>query len=341
MKLLLSKARDGFLMTIGSEGKSENTQDLYRWALNLMIHKLGDVDIKSIRADDLKIFWLYIRTEYKPKRKTTNTEMKDQPLAGRSLENIWTAMRSFFAWAERDGLIAKRPDLKIPRPKYTKRVVDFLSEEDFFNVLKAAERMNKAKTNGRAAYTARRPTANRDQAILWMLLDTGLRASELCRLNVGDVNLQEGEVNVAPFGSGQKTKARIVYFNEKTRSALWKYLMVEREGPKPHEPLFLSRQKNRMTRHSLRLLLVDLGAKAGLKENLGPHDLRHLSATIFSRENPDMDSMIEIYGWRDYKMALIYIKKSQQDIKRAHAKGSPAENAGKHIEEDKEKRKKR
>lgn len=83
----------------------------------------------------------------------------------------------------------------------------------------------------------RRTTARRDQAIILTLLDTGLRASELCSLTVGEVDLRTGRVDVkhGRAGGAEGGKGRGVYLGKATRRSVWRYLAEREDGrdPKP------------------------------------------------------------------------------------------------------------
>jgi len=84
--------------------------------------------------------------------------------------------------------------------------------------------------DGRKPYKTHRPTATRDVALLILLLDTGLRAGEACRLNVGDVDLEGAQDYIRPYGnSGIKTKSRIVPLGKATIRVLWKYKVTLEE----------------------------------------------------------------------------------------------------------------
>jgi len=97
-----------------------------------------------------------------------------------------------------------------------------LTEDDIRKLLKGCEK-NVISTE-RRSYTTKRPTANRDKALLLLFLDTDLRVSEVCRLRVEDLNQETGEILVAPHGSGQKTKPRTAYLGRVALRAMWLYI---------------------------------------------------------------------------------------------------------------------
>jgi integrase/recombinase XerD len=103
------------------------------------------------------------------------------------------------------------PDVKPP-------VVETLSKDDLEKLLGAC-----AVTRGwksRDYKPQERPTADRHRAIILLLVETGLRASELCGIKIGDLNLNANSIKVL----GKGNKERLVYFGKRTSQALWKLL---------------------------------------------------------------------------------------------------------------------
>jgi len=78
-------------------------------------------------------------------------------------------------------------------------------------LLKACEYTLSANTERRSQFKMRRPTADRDKAIMLLLLDTGIRASECCRLRIADLDIELGELTIHPCRSGAKSRPRLVY----------------------------------------------------------------------------------------------------------------------------------
>jgi site-specific recombinase XerD len=191
----LNKAIEGYLIARTADGYSPETLIMYRWALELICSQIGTLDVEKIKAGDLERFWTWVRTDYRPTRMSGDTS----PLAGRSLENVWTASRSFFNWAEETFNLKQRPDLKIRRPRYKPNEITPLSHEDVDHLLAACQRTAPAKTERREAFSMPRATSLRDVAMVLLLLDSGLRVSECARLKVKDVNLTSGEVIVAAW----------------------------------------------------------------------------------------------------------------------------------------------
>lgn len=105
------------------------------------------------------------------------------------------------------------PVKSIPSPKYPQHVIQTFSKEEIEKLIKSCLYSKGAQPNNRKSFVMRRPSANRDQALIMFLLDTGLRATELCSLMVGDVDLKTGQVNVRHGigGGAMGGKCRVTY----------------------------------------------------------------------------------------------------------------------------------
>jgi integrase/recombinase XerD len=258
---------------------------------------------------------VWLREDYKPRT--------GRPLTPSSRENAWKAFRSFFNFATEDLGFKKRPDKKLKRPRYKPPAIIPFTKEDLQQLLNATEKTVIANTERRVSFRMDRPTAARDRAIVLILLDTGLRVSELARLNIENVDLETGEVIILPYGSGQKTRPRSIFMGRKARVALYRYLS-EREDAHSEESLFLSQTGRPMNRDSIRLMLRRLGERAGVS-NVYAHRFRHTFAIQYLRNEGDVFTLQRILGHSTLDMVKRYIAVATVDVKNAHRKASPAD----------------
>ncbi len=173
----------------------------------------------------------------------------------------------------------------------------------------------------------RRPTAKRDRALILTLLDTGLRASELCALKIGDVDPKTGKVQIKHglLGGAKGGKGRTVYLGKAVRRALWLYLSSRDDGEDPDAPLFIGKFNRPMNRDVLRQVIASLGEKAGVK-NCHPHRFRHTFALTYLREGGDVFTLQALLGHRSLDMVQHYARIAEIDIERVHRRASPADN---------------
>jgi integrase/recombinase XerD len=291
--MLLTKAAEGFLLQKSVEGLSPRTLETYEHQLHHMAKFLGDPDITSITTHDLKRFFHYLRNEYTPPRwNGTST-----PLAGRTLRNYWIVCRSFYTWAEAElGVPDAINGIAAPKPN-TIQVEPFTQEE-----VKAMLQATRSP---------------RDHTLLLVLLDTGIRASELCALKVADVDLKTGEMNV----QGKGKKERCCYLGDVARRSLWKYL----DDREPREPLFITQQGRALNIQRLWQVVVKIGKRAGIA-NAHPHRFRHTFAVQFLRNGGDIFTLQMLLGHSSLAMVRHYAALAAIDAEQAHRRASPADH---------------
>ena len=158
----------------------------------------------------------------------------------------------------------------------------------------------------------------RDKLILLVLMDTGLRASELINLNIEDINPVTG---VMVIKNGKGGKSRIAYLGRKSRQALRQYLksLKKEEGP-----LYLNRYGERIAYDGLRGIIKRLANQVGI-ESPTIHSFRRYFALEMLRNGVDVFSLQILMGHADIQVLRRYLKQTNQDTLRAHIKGSPVD----------------
>jgi integrase/recombinase XerD len=201
--LKLSDAIDGFLQFKLAEGLSPRTIVSYRHDLAQWLAYAGDQDVSVVEATHLRAFLNFLRTEYHARRFA-----KEQVgLSPKSVRNFWITLSAFFTWLNREFNVAS-PMKNVPAPHFTKAEVEPFKQEEVEALLKACDTKRESQTQARRRFTMRRATALRDRAIILLLLDTGLRSSELCALTIGDADLKTGTIVIrhGPTGGAKGAK---------------------------------------------------------------------------------------------------------------------------------------
>jgi len=166
--------------------------------------------------------------------------------------------------------------------------------------------------------------ASRDRAIVEMLFSTGLRISELCSLNLENLNLETREFTV--IGKGRKV--RTVYLTGAAVECLQVYLHHRDDN---FSPLFINArsrkdefenkgESRRLTRTAIEIMVRDRGRKAGITKPVTPHKLRHTFATTLLRNGADLRSVQELLGHANIATTQIYTHFVNADLKKTHEK---------------------
>jgi integrase/recombinase XerD len=322
--LQADKAITGFLQYKSAEGLAPVTVDGYERDLKLWLEYQGELDIGKITSKHILSFLNYLRTKYVPRRITGDNSRK---LAPKTVYNIYVSLSSYFTWASREFDIPN-PMKNVPRPRVPKDApVEPFRKDEIERLIKACDFCKEAGTDRRRKFMMKRATAKRDKAILLTLLDSGLRASELCALLVGDVDFKSGKVTIkaGEVGKAKGGKGRIVFLGKSARRFLWRYLAEREDGEDPDAPLFLGKFYRPINRDTLRQLIKSLGEKAGLRK-CHPHRFRHTFAITYLRSGGDIFTLKSLLGHGSLDMVEHYARIAEVDIEQAHRKASPADN---------------
>jgi integrase/recombinase XerD len=317
-----SKTLVGFLQVKAAEACSPRTLVSYRQHLELWIEYAGDPELARVRTADLRAYLAWLATEYRPHRLSGNT----QPLSPKTVRNVWITLAAFFSWASSEFELAN-PLKGIPAPKFEPAPIEPYTREEISALLKSCQQSAEAQTKSRRRFQMRRPTAYRDEALVLVLLDTGLRAAEFCALNIGDLDSRTGRLDVKHgVGGGAKgRKGRIVYLGKAARRAVWRYLATRDDSEDGQAPLFVGKFNRRMNPDSLRQLIVSLGDKAKVKKS-HTHRFRHTFAITYLRSGGDVFTLQALLGHSTLEMVQHYAKLAQIDLEQAHRRASPADN---------------
>jgi integrase/recombinase XerD len=257
-----------------------------------------------IGKNHIKAFILYLQTEVK-------TRFGNRPLSPSSVQGYVRTLKAFFAWATREDYIQANPALKIPVPKSKIKVIDTFTPEQILMLSSACQ-------DG--------VNAIRDLAMLLLMLDCGLRVSELVSVDIEDVNLGEGYVKIRV---GKGSKERVVPIGSFVQKMIWKYLNQSRPQPVTNKitRLFLSNDGFPLTRNGVQQMLRRCGKRAGIKGvRCSPHTLRHTFAKNYLMNGGDVFSLQKILGHSSLASVRIYLNLFAIDLKTQHQRFSPVDN---------------
>jgi integrase/recombinase XerD len=163
-------------------------------------------------------------------------------------------------------------------------------------------------------------TGQRDKAMMFFLLDTGVRARELVSINLEDVNPITGDVLVR-VGKGRKP--RTVYLGSKSRKALRAYLRLRHDHC---DALWITDEEERLTFWGVKSLMIRRAKLARVKTPQ-LHAFRRWFALSCLRAGMNVYSLQELMGHADLQVLRRYLKQTNQDIREAHRRAGPVDNA--------------
>lgn len=246
-----------------------------------------------------------------------------QTVSNKTVLNYHTGLSALWTWALAQRLVDENPLHSITRPKPQKPDIIPLTEMDLRALLSVVERSKRYARPGKKPSTHALPDAARNRAIILTLLDTGLRASELCSLRILDVDLRNHEKSIA-IHEGKGNKDRHIPISPRTATAIWKYLTT-RPDARVDEPLFATSTGRKMDRNNLGNMLESTADRAGIPD-VHPHRFRHTFAINFLRNGGDIYTLQAILGHESLEMCLRYLKIAQTDLEKAHRRASPVDN---------------
>jgi integrase/recombinase XerD len=286
------RALDDFLAALGAErNASRHTIDAYRRDIRDFLRLLGQRRVPFARAsaDDV-LAW-----------------MERQRRAGRKPATIarrLAALRGLYVHLARDGAQASDPTEHIEQPRRTRPLPRTLSPA-----------VTAALVESPDVTTAR---GIRDRALLELLYASGLRASECLALRLGDVNRGAGYVHC----TGKGRKERLVPMGASAGAWLERYLSEARprltRGRAPSPLLFVGPRGTRLTRQSLWHIVLKAARRAGIRQAVSPHTLRHCFASHLLEGGADLRAVQLMLGHADISTTQIYTHLPSSTIRRMY-----------------------
>ncbi len=259
-----------FLATKSLEGRTEKTIDRYKFFIVKLIDFYPNKSFKDMTANDLR----YFLSVYKNRGNNSDTTM----------DGIRRIYCSFFNWLDDEEYIKKSPAKKLSRIKHdTKKELPYTDGEIESMMLNASN--------------------IRDKLIISLMFSTACRVSELCAINLDDINYTTKTIRL--HGKGKKD--RIVPLTEKTLFYIKKYMEYRIANNIKSESLFVSSRKpyNRMTCDNVRRIIKKLGEKSNIS-HAHPHRFRVTRITMLLKRGMKLEDVQVIAGHSDINTTVRY-----------------------------------
>ncbi len=255
--------------------------------------------VKKITLQDIHAFLAYLKETYNSKPAT--------------LARKAASIRTFFHYlCNKTKRIPNNPALDLETPKLDKRLPKYLTLDESKKLLNT---VSTPKANGHGNHD----NSARDFAMITLLLNCGMRLSELIGINMSDIDFENRKLNVI----GKGNKERTIYLNEACISALNSYLAV-----RPHDnvkynsrdALFLSEQKKRISKRTVQYIVKQEIKLANIEkaDRYSVHKLRHTAATLmYKYGNVDIRALQELLGHESISTTEIYTHVDNDQIRSA------------------------
>src|SRR5580658_1352408 len=297
-----------FLQSLAAQGGSAYTERNYRQALVefsawVRQQRGGELDWTALRRDDFRYFLRFLgRGRF----------------SRAAIQLRFSALRSFYRFLIREGVVNASPVRNISLPKLEKRNPVFLTVKQF-EALAAAPSVEMKAASKAADFDP--AIYFRDAAILEVIYSCGLRVSELCQLCAGDLDWPEQTVLVR----GKGKKERLLPIGTPALAAITDYWQRAGYAPAAEMPVFWASARNirPLSPRTVQLRLKKYLRSAGLDPNLTPHKLRHSFATHILDAGADLRSVQELLGHAHLATTQVYTHITTERLKKSYQKAHP------------------
>lgn len=233
------------------------------------------------------------------------SKMKIEGFASASICRALVAIKVFFRFLTREGLLLNNPALYLEGPKLWQLIPEVLTCDEVNQLLKQPDVLTLEGA--------------RDKAILEVLYASGLRVSELCSLDIYSID----DISLRVMGKG--SKERVVPVGEEAISAIDHYLRLRKETSE--KALFLSKSGKRIDRVSIWRMIKSYAKQSGIKKNISPHTLRHSFATHLLHNGADLRLIQEMLGHASISSTERYTHINASHLQEAFERFHPRRDA--------------
>lgn len=296
----LEQAYNLFIMS-REEYCSENTIYNYKhtitYFLNFMVeHKgkaLKEIDIETIDKTDLSAYTVYLRDKPKYKNHPFNIE-QSKGITKRSIKTYQTDVRTFFNFLYDEEYMKNHISRKYKIISPEKKQIIPLTEHDVSII--------------DGLYNQKTETGLRNLCIVHLMLDAGLRRSEVINLQLSHVNFMQNYILII---DGKGSKDRIIPLSPRLKKMLYTYKEVYRPFTEHSYFLCSTTEHNQLSKDCIKMLFTRMKKHTDLKR-LYPHLLRHTFATSYIMQGGDLESLRIYMGHSDISITQKYLHLANQ-----------------------------
>ncbi len=256
---------------------------------------------------DLKKLSLYLQDSEISQQSIENyfLDISDFNYSTSTKKRFYSSIKNFLKYLDEEENILQ---IKISelRLKSIRKLPEILSVEDIEKMINAYKHDDFLNS--------------RNKTIIDVLYSTGCRVSELCNINLSDLDLVDNSLKL----KGKGSKQRIVPIGSELKVNLLKYLKIrENFINSKGEPLFLTKSRNNLDRTAVFRIIKSTALKASLDTNIHPHTLRHSAATHMLEGGCDLRTVQEFLGHSSVSTTQIYTKVTKEFLEEAFLESHP------------------
>ncbi|GAA0461170.1 tyrosine recombinase XerC [Alkalibacillus silvisoli] len=239
------------------------------------------------------------------------TELYKTGLSRISASRKLSSLRTFYHYLEKEGIVEHNPIQYVSMPKKDKKIPQFFYAEELEQLFTIED--------------CSTPFGQRNQAIIELLYATGVRVSELVKINVSQVDFSLGTILV----HGKGNKERFVPFGVYAQDAVKLYLeesrpqLLQKGGEITTDRLLINHRGAPLTDEGVRYILNDMMNRASLTSSIHPHKLRHTFATHLLNAGADMRSVQEMLGHESLSSTQIYTHVTKDYLQNIYKNAHP------------------
>jgi len=323
----LTDVIEQYLIECDNRGRADGTLALYRRELGLLarwLECLGVVDLEVVTLSLLRQFLNFLINSDSEKR-FPNAIIQGRLLPS-TIGTYVSVVKAFFQWCVVEDLLSASPAARLKKPQVAKKVLPTFTDEHIEKMLAACD------TDSRTGF--------RDYVILLVLLDTGMRVSELCGLRLTDVYPRYVRV----MGKGQKE--REIGIHPDVSKMLWRYINKHRASFNIEDDHVFLSERGPLTVVAVEVMFETIGKRAGVTGvRVSPHTMRHTFSKRYLKSGGDLFKLSRELGHSSVQVTgNIYLGDfNSTDARQDHERHSPVNgvNLGKVKDSKKAKRSKK
>jgi site-specific recombinase XerD len=302
---------EGFLLDLKARHRSSNTLRHYEHKLRIwsewMATEQGVTELEGITIAHLRAFILHMEHSSVSRHRADRDEQEDDPkVSDITVFGYAQSIRTFCRWLVAEEILNRNPALRLAWPSVAKRHIQSFTRDHLQAMF--------------AICDLRTTLGFRDYSVMLLLLDTGMRASELCGLTLDDVF----DDHLRVFGKGRKE--REVGMSPATAKFLWRYTKQWHKTSNPDERhVFLSRNRRALTSNSIDEMLYRIRDAADIEGvRVSAHTFRHTFARSWLEHGGEIYSLSRLMGHTNVQITEVYLRDFQaRQARQHHAEYSP------------------